>query len=157
VGKLLGAALGLALLIVVVSALFVLLRSVAPKFTASCRAALTSRPGRSFAIGLILVLGLLTLASQVDAHKALGPVLVLAALALLTLKMYGGAAFCGWLGDKAAVLAGNKKPENGVRSIAAGVALVVLASATIIPGLLVLLIVSLIELGAATSALLKLG
>ena len=149
---------GIAFVIVAVAAysgLLVLLKSVTPKFVERCAKSISGHTLRNFIVGLLILVAWLIVANLYEGNeKALGVMVMLLGL-LWTVKMFGGAAMIGMIGAKALALRGGKKQADGVKNIVAGLTVVVLTMLTIIPGLLVFLVLSCIELGATVCVALK--
>jgi hypothetical protein len=145
----------LALLIAVFSGLLILLRAAAPKFTAKCAKSITGKTLRNFLVGLGILLVWLVIAHMYEGNeKALG-ILVMILGVFWCVKMFGGAAMCELVGTKVLALRAGKKQTDGMKTIVTGLSVIMLATATIIPGLLVLLVLSCIELGAVVCVSLK--
>jgi len=145
----------LVLLIAVFSGLLSLLRAAAPKFSAKCAKSITGKTLRNFLVGLGILLVWLVIAHYYEGNEKAGGILVMILGAIWCVKMFGGAAMCELVGAKVLALRGGKKQTDGVKNIVAGLSVIMLAIGTIIPGLLILLVLSCIELGAVVCVAFK--
>ncbi len=150
-----GGIIFIALLIVIYSGLLILLKAVAPKFTAKCAKSITGGTLRNFLVGLGIILAWLIAAHLYEGNEKAGGVLVMILGLLWCVKMFSGAAMCELVGAKILSLRGDKKQTDGAKKIVTGLSAIILSICTIIPGLLVLLVLCCIELGATVCVVLK--
>ncbi len=152
----LAGAVFIALVIAVYAGLLVLLNAVAPKFTARCAKSISGHTLRNFIVGLVILIAWLTAAHLYKGCElAARSILFWGAGLIWSVKMFAAPAMCGLIGARALALRGGRKQTDAVKNVVTGLALITLASFTIIPGILVLLVLSCVELGATLCVALK--
>lgn len=158
--KILGLLLGLALMVVITSALLVLVRATSAGYVAKLGKSISKNTVRNLIIGLVVSVAWLTIAHYTKGNDTVGLVLVVIAGLLGIGVVYAGAAMSEIVGGKTLALMGSKKVTS-VRSIVAGMTVLTLAVCAVCPvvwygpGTLVLIAVLAIELGAVLSVLVK--